>query len=182
MRFVTAALVSMALLGAVALCQYTVRKQIEFSLSRDVDEHGDHAADTARNTVFSIVVTPAFNARQDPFALSLSEDEETPRIVVSHEGQVLLRYTEDVLSGQTLTISDQRLSGETAALFVQANPGPDDAMRPCALRLQVFADQVLCDESTIWSEGQGQPVSGEVVLELSPRRAKLDRGLGERDQ
>ena len=184
MRFVAAILIAAALLGSVMLCQGIVSGTIEFKLTRVDHGHGQsHASDdqTEQESTYRLVLTPAFSAVEDPFALRLDDSAETPRVLVRYEGEVLFSSAEDVRAGESVSVKAP-FSGTRAAVHVEATPGAEDAARPCALRVQVFRDNVLCDDRTLWSEGQGQPVSGELSLSLQPIRATLDRGLGEREQ
>jgi hypothetical protein len=184
MRFIAAILIAAALLGSVMLCQGIVSGTIEFKLAREThgqDEQQVSDDQTEQESTYRLVLTPAFSAVEDPFALRLDESAETPRVLVRYEGEVLFSTSKDVRTGESVS-AEAPFSGERAAVHIEATPGPEDAARPCALRVQVFRDNVLCDDRTLWSEGQGQAISGELSLSLQPIRATLDRGLGEREE
>ena len=78
------------------------------------------------------------------------------------------------------TLADLAFVGDNVSLYVEAVPGPDDAQRPCPLRVELARDGEWCDSATLWSDGNGARLSGEVTLRLSPALATLDRGLGAR--
>jgi hypothetical protein len=178
MRFLFALLIAVALLGAVAWTQRALTRQVRFDVTRDVDGHAPAAGAGAAHT-YRVDVMPAFDAVRDPFAVSVDQEAETPRLVIRQAGAVLLQRTEDMARGETVSIDGLALAGKRVELFVEAVPSEDDARFPCALRLRVFRDDgALCDDVTLWSAGGGLPVSGTIVGNLEPDRAFLDRGLG----
>ena len=177
MRFVASILVTAALFGAVALTQRGLTRQVDFSLTREVEDHGHGHAETDEGGTYSLRVTVGFDAARDPFALSLDDAEPTPRVLVRHGDDAILSETRDLQRGEVLSVPDLGFSGEDVALYVEATPNAEDAAHPCGVRVQLFRDEAFCDEVTLWSGGDGLNVSGEVRLGLRPKLARLDRGL-----
>jgi len=175
-RLVATLLIAGLLLGSVGLCQWHLTRRVEFRMSRDVHEEDIHLDDG--NHTFDVVLTPAFSAIDDPFAVRV-DNSAAPRLVVKYaEGTVFL-HTEDVRTGEKVTIRDVSFGGDRVSLYVEGNPSSEDAARPCALRVQILRDGVVCDDQTIWSEGGGTKPAGSLDMSLEPRLRTLDRGLGE---
>lgn len=177
MRFIASILVTAALFGAVALTQRGLTRQVDFRLTREAEEHGHGHAESEATGTYSLRVTLGFDAARDPFALPLDDAAPTPRVLVRHGDTAILSETRDLQRGGVLSVPDLGFSGEAVALYVEATPNAEDAARPCGLRVQLFQGEALCDETTLWSGGDGLNVSGEVRLSLHPRLERLDRGL-----
>jgi hypothetical protein len=181
-RFVSSLLVSAALLGGVGVSQYALTRKVDFSIAREPDAHGhvEPGAHPAEAASYVLEITLGFTAGDDPFAVRTSADATPPRLVVRHANHELYSTTDELARGQTVTVPELQFRGDAATLFVEAVPGPEDAGHPCSLRLQMMRDDVACGAATLWSEGGGARLSGEVQLSLVPGLEKLDRGLGER--
>ncbi len=182
-RFVAALCIGAAMLGSVALCQWSLTRHVQVSLARDVDEQSHTAeAHSTQATTYTIVLTAGFAAGKDPFAVQLNQGAEAPRLTLSHEGETLYATRDDLRRGAMLSVTGLTFRGEQTELHVSATPQPDAAKNPCPLRIQLFQDQVLCADRTVWSPGQGAPLSASVILPLKPRYRSLDRGLGQREE
>jgi len=181
-RFLCSLLVTAALLGGVGLCQYALTRRVDFKLTNEPDahEHGVAEAHPVEAPTYTLEVTLGFMAGDDPFAVRSSADAATPRLAIRRGTTDVYTTTDELARGRTITVPDLQFRGETVTLFVEAVPGPEDAGHPCSLRLQILRDGVACGTATLWSEGGGARLSGEVQLGLVPGLETLDRGLGER--
>lgn len=182
MRFLCSLIVTVALFGGVGLCQYALTHRVDLSLARAAETHGhsDDPVDDSAAHRYTVSVTVGFTAGDDPFAVRTTVDGPTPRLVVQHGDTALYASAAELVAGREVTITNLAFTGERIALFVEAMPGPDDARRPCPLRIRLLRDGELCDSATLWSEGDGSRISGEIELRLVPALATLDRGLGAR--
>jgi hypothetical protein len=135
-------------------------------------------SDTAAR--YDLVVTLGFTAGDDPFAVRTARDDASARLTVRHGARDLYATADELVRGRTITVTNLAFSGDAVALFVEAVPAPDEARHPCPLRLQLRREGVDCGSATLWSEGGGARLSGEVELSLVPGLATLDRGLGAR--
>jgi len=182
-RILSALLVSALLLGSVGLCQHLMTREIRFQLARDVDEHGhgDSPVPDVSDVPYTLIVTPGFDAADDPFAVKL-DDTETTRLLVRADNTEILASRENLQRGQPLTVSNLQFSADTVDVYVEATPNEADARRPVPLRVQLYRGDVPADDQTLWSHGHGQKLSGTVRLSLEPKLRKLDRGLGEEAQ
>jgi hypothetical protein len=178
MRFLSSLALSAALLGAVAWCRYALTRNVSIDITRRTHAHDQPHTDT-QSAEYVLEVTPAFDAVDDPFAVQVGEEQDTARLVIHHAEREIYRRTEDLRRGETVRIDDVRFGGDAVHLYIQAVPAPEQALHPSALRVQLIRDEVLCDETTLWSPGGGARVSGEAVLHTSPNLQTLDRGLGE---
>lgn len=181
-RFLGAGVIAAMLLGSVGVCQFLMARQLEFSLTRDVDEHGGGHETTTAEREYVLELTPTFEARADPFALRPATGGDAARLRVRRGDRELLRVTEDVRRGEPIRSEMVRFdtANRVVRLYVEGTPSTDEARRACALRIRMLtADDVLCGEATLWSEGNGQTVSGEVALALDPKLESVDRGLAE---
>ncbi|NQU39977.1 MAG: hypothetical protein HQ523_08505 [Lentisphaerae bacterium] len=181
-RFACSLLVAALLLGSVGLCQYALTRRVAISMTHAPESHGhaEPAKGVDASARYALYVTLGFEAGEDPFAVRAADAAESRRLVIRHGGAELFATSEALQRGQQIAITNQHFSGERVALFVEAVPGGEDAARPCALRLRLECEGEWCDEATLWSEGNGARVSGEVTLGLAPRLSTLDRGLGVR--
>ncbi|MBT3295310.1 MAG: hypothetical protein HN919_22110 [Verrucomicrobia bacterium] len=181
-RFVSCLLVSAILLGGVGVCQYALTQRVEISISNAPDTHGHSETGTTDQaaTPYDLALTLGFTAGDDPFAVRTSGDGTAPRLTLRHGARDLYVTTDELVRGRTISVTNLAFSGDAVTLFVEAVPGPEDARNPCPLRLQLSRDGVACGGATLWSEGDGARLSGEVHLSLAPRLESLDRGLGER--
>lgn len=178
LRFIGVVCVAVLMLGSVALCQWTMTRQVVFQLTRDTGHDADHEGDGAGPV--ELVLTPTFSAVDDPFALR-SPDGGPPRLQAWHEDTLLLRHTTDLRAGERVRVPGLELGRDQASIRVEATPAPDEAVHPCALRVEVYRDGVLCDDHTLWSHGGGTRVVGVLTVQLTPRLRRLDRGLGAPD-
>lgn len=175
LRFIGVVCVAVLMLGGVALCQWSMTRQVAFQLTQAVGQDADHEADAAGPV--ELVLTPTFSAVDDPFALR-SPDGDTPRLQVWHEDTLLLRRTADLRAGELIRVPGLVLGRDQASIRVEATPAPEEAVHPCALRVEIFRDGVLCDDQTLWSHGGGTRVVAVLTVQLTPRLRTLDRGLG----
>ena len=175
LRFLVVACVAVLMLGGVALCQWSLTRQVDFQLTRDTGHDADHEDEVAGPV--ELVLTPTFSAVDDPFALR-SPGGDTPRLQVWHEDTLLLRHMTDLRAGEFVRLPGVDLGREQASLRVEATPAPEEALHPCALRVEIFKDGVRCDDQTIWSHGGGTPLAAVLTVQLTPRLRTLDRGLG----
>ncbi len=182
-RILSALLVSALLLGSVGLCQHLMTREIRFQIARDVDEHGhgDSPVTDVSDVRYTLIVTPGFDAADDPFAVKL-DDTESTRLLVRAEDADLLASREDLRRGVPLTVSNLQFTADAVDVYVEATPNEADAKQPVPLRVQLYRGDVPTDDQTIWSHGHGQKLSGRVRLSLEPKLRKLDRGLGEEAQ
>jgi hypothetical protein len=174
-RFLLTGLVTALLLGGVALTQRAVTRGTDFSPHSD-----DHSDETVQETQELLLrITPAFDAREDLFALRTGTEHSPNRIRIRSKDRDLFTFRQDVARGTALLSEPLRLSGDTVSLHIEATPSPEEARNPCALRVELLTAEhrLLCDEITLWSDGNGGLVQGEVRFNLSPQRLKLDRGL-----
>jgi hypothetical protein len=176
MRFVAAMLIAAVLLGSVAWCQYAMTQGIDVQLTRSMHDDAAMAEDPVSGPGYELVLTPGFDAEQDPFALDVGEG--TARLVVREGDRELLRHRQDLRRGEEVRVGNLRFAGNPVVLFVEAVPTAEAAANPCALRVQVMRGDTLMAETTLWSAGGGVPIARAVELELKPRRERLDRGLG----
>lgn len=174
LRFIGVVGVALLMLGGVALCQWSMTRQVEFHLTREPGHGAEHEADSGP---VELVLTPTFTAVDDPFALR-SPDGDTPRLQVWHEDTLLLRHTTDLRAGELVRVPGLNLGRDQASIRVEATPSPEEAVHPCALRVEIFRDGVLCDDQTLWSHGGGTRVVAVLTVQLTPRLRTLDRGLG----
>jgi len=181
-RFVSSLLVTAALLGAVGVCQYALTRRLDFSIINEPDTHGHagHEAASHGAADYTLRATLGFRAGDDPFAVRMSAGDASARLTIRHGARELYATTDELIRGQTISIADLQFDGEAVTLFVEAVPGSEDAGNPCSLRLQMVRDGVVCGAETLWSEGGGARLSGEVQLGLVPELEALDRGLGKR--
>ena len=170
------------LLGAVGVCQYALTARFDFSFANEPETHGhaDHDITPESRARYRLDITLGFTAGNDPFAVRTAGEAEATRLMVRQGSRVLYASADELQRGETIAVTNLPFMGDSVTLFVEAVPGPGDARHPCPLRLRMLRDDVACDEATLWSEGDGTRVSGEVVLSLAPDLATLDRGLGDR--
>jgi hypothetical protein len=176
-RFLGAFVVALVLLGSVALCQYGLTRTVEVELTREADGRG-RALAAGTHDRYRLVLNPTFDVRDDPFALDTGAAGEV-RLMVRAGTRELVRWTDDVVRGQTIEVDDVVLAGDSVELFVEATPTGGEASAQLALRVQVLQDGVVFADETLWTPGEGAPLSQRVTLELKARRGSLDRGLGE---
>lgn len=182
-RFIGVLLVTVLFLGSVALCQRMMTKNIKFNLSREVSGHGEEVHEKQSEHTYLLKITSGFEAMASPFSLNLDDDAESVRILVRRNEEVLLKHTEDVTRGESITVENLSFPGNTVSLYLEGTPGEIDRNRPCAMRIQLLRqkENVLCDEATLWSNNAGN-VSGSVNFNTSPRLESLDRGLGSKEK
>jgi hypothetical protein len=176
MRFVVAMLIAAVLLGSVAWCQYALTQGIDVQLARSMHDDEATAEDPVAGPAYELVLTPGFDAGEDPFALNAGEG--TARLLVREGDRELLRHRQDLRRGEEVRVGNLRFAGNPVELFIEAVPAAEAAANPCALRVQVMQGSTLMAETTLWSAGGGVPIAAPVELELKPRRERLDRGLG----
>ena len=182
-RFLSTALIGVVLLGSVAVCQWALTGTTHFDMTREAHGHAGGLGHLDGAPVFRIELTTTFDAGDDPFAVKLDDAVETDRILMKAGETIVLERKEDVLRGEAVSVADIPLSGETVELFIQAVPSGDEGLRACGIRVRVFtAEGSLCDDQTVWSEGGGAVVAQALTVQLTPRLASGDRGLGERDE
>lgn len=169
------ALVAALMVGSVALCQFALTKKLDVQLTRDVDTH-DESSDAGSEKNYRVELTFGFSAAEDPFALDAGR-AGSKRVLVEQNGNTLLEWTQDVSDGQTLVVSNVFARQKAVELFIEAIPSPGEAQRPVPLRVQLFQGTALCDEQTLWSHGDGQPVASIIVLKSDAGRLTVDRGL-----
>jgi hypothetical protein len=175
-RFLATLLIAVAILGAVGWAQFSMTHGIHIDPNRNVEHHGDDAA-MAGDAFYSIEITPTFDAAKDPFAVQLTADSVEPILVVRCGGRVLLQRSQDVQRGVVIAVGPVKLPGDSAELSVDVSPAGDESLRACGLRLKVVrGDGALCDDQTLWTEGQGGVLSQTVQLSLKPRLQRLNRG------
>jgi len=178
MRFAASFIITVCMLGSVALCRMLLTQDVRFDLVRDEEKPSVSVETGISEHLFCLVLTPAFDAARDPFALILDTGTETSRIRVTHQEKMVIDWQEDVRNGVPIRQTDIPFTGDTVELFIEASPSGNGATFPCALRIQIVNDNgTLCDEQTLWSEGGGAKISGKIRLRLTPQPAGLDRGL-----
>ena len=175
-RFVLAGIVSMILLGSVGLCQVALTRVLEVRFTRGVGQHQHQEQGHARAGPYDLVVTPAFDTGVDPFSLADVGQTESVRIRVARAGKSLLAWRDDVKAGEQLRVEDVLFGEDHVELYVEAVPTAEAAARPCALRVQMYQDDVLYGEQTVWTEGGGALLAQRVVMPLYARYMVLDRG------
>lgn len=166
-RFLAAGLIALVMLGAVGAVQRYLTEELRVRLTRVVHRAGQQEDPGDQ---YTLRITPSFDAVEDPFAIRLDEDQDAPRLRIHHQGVLLAQHAEDLHAGQPLLFTNLLLHGAAVALHVEATPAPGEAERPCALRIQLMQQGVVFDEATLWSAGDGRPLSGEVRLSLRPGR------------
>ena len=177
-RFAFALLIAACLLGSVALCQYGLTRQVNIQITPEVhDETRQHDEGPVGN-LYQLTLTPAFDVVSDPFALRLDEEVPPVRLLVREGARDVLRWSDDIRSGESVSVKDVALAADTAEFYVEAAPNVESARLPCALRLQIFRDEVLMADETLWSNGGGAPIAQRIRIELERERHTLDRGLG----
>lgn len=184
MRFIAVILIAAVLLGAVAWCQYAFTRHVTVDITREAHGHAE-VHDKPYSDLYRMEVTPSFDAGADPFALQVDDAPAAARLALRGPVGIILEHRADIRRGETITVDEVKLGGLQAEVYVEAVPSPDDAARPCAVRLRVFNDAgAECDDTTIWSEGDGHVVAGTVHVRLVPRLESVDRGLagGEVDE
>lgn len=177
-RFLFATIVSLFLLGTVGICQYYLTNEFQVRFTREVDDHGHHHAISNEGGAFTVRITPTFEVSKDPFAIRGVDDVEAVRIRVSHEGENLIYWTNDVPRGTAIEIRDVRLPEDRVELLVEATPDPVAARMACALRLEILREGTVFADHTLWSGGGGAPIRQRIGLKLKPALRTLDRGLG----
>ena len=177
MRFLFATLMAVALVGSVSWCQHALTRCVRFDVTRDAHGHGaGHDAEEGGHR-YRIELLAGFPAAADPFALA-DAGEAPARLLVRRGTETLLRRTDDIARGATVAVEGLPFRRERVPLSIRATPSMEAARYPCALRVRLVRDDnALCDEVTLWSGGAGEVISGTVMLDLSPQRARLDRGL-----
>lgn len=165
-RFLAAFLVAACMLGAVGAAQMRLARGLDVRWTRETETPGP--ASDSKAPRYALAFVASFDAEQDPFAVRLDTASETPRLKVTHEGRTVFQRVEDFRAGETLTASNLNMAGASVRLHVEAAPAPDQAARPCALRVRLLRDGHPIDEATLWSSGGGQALSGEVELSVRP--------------
>ena len=160
MRLFAAAVISIGLLGGLSAYMHVkARWRVEVPVYEP----------PAASGVYSIEVTPSFSTQRDPFALDLGEAEDAPATLkVSLGERIVLRQTGAIEAGETLRaepVDGIRIGKNQLHLSVAV---PEDKLTGShAVRLRILRDGVQVADETVWSE-PGQPVSGEVTLEVAP--------------
>ncbi len=181
-RLVGSLLVCAILLGGVGVCQVALTRSVAVRITNEPESHEpvDRQERPAAAASYALEITLGFTAGDDPFALRLAPGEAAPRLVVRNGTDDLYATTDELVRGRTITVPGLAFSGDVVRLFVEAVPGPEEAQHPCSLRLRLRRDGRECDAVTLWSEGHGARLSGEVQLSLVPGLDTVDRGLGVR--
>ena len=180
MRFLATLLIAAVILGAVGWAQFAMTHNIHVDVSRNVDHHGGDVGALSDAADYAIEITPTFDADRDPFAVQLTTDAVAPLLVVRCAGKVVLQRDRDVKRGVVIKVGPVTLAGDTAELFIEASPAEDESVQACGLRLKVLRqDGALCEDRTIWTEGQGASLSQTVQVSLKPQLQRLNRGGGD---
>jgi hypothetical protein len=176
-RFLSAILLSLFLLGTVGFCQYSLTHELHVRVTPEADHHGHDHALSREGGAFMLRITPAFDVSKDPFSIRRADDAEIARIRVSHEGENLVYWTNDVKRGKTIEVRDVRLPEERVELLIEATPDPVAARMLCALRVEILREGTVFADQTLWSAGGGAPIQRRVDMKLKPALRTLDRGL-----
>jgi len=120
---------------------------------------------TAATGVFSLEITPTFDAEADPFALDLIA------LQVQHAGNTILRRDDKCAANETLLVTEfpenvKIIVGKNE-LYIQAFPGEGALAAANAVRIRVFRDGQPITDNTIWSE-PGAPVEGTILVDVRP--------------
>lgn len=150
MRIVTATVVWAVILGSVTSFQRQRQRQR--------DTRGPAAPETtAASAVYSLAVTPTFQAEPDPFALQVSDTEAAPALVVRMADTDLLRITDHVEAGRTLqidTLPDIKVG--LNEVYIEGSPPTSLAGQRHAILVELLRDGVCIQQESLWSAAGGK--------------------------
>ncbi len=127
----------------------------------------------AATGVFTLVITPTFAAKPDPFALTAAGDSAFA-LQVRIGSRILLSRTEDIEPGRPIrvTIGEGLVAGINE-IFIEASPPLDTADRSQAVRIQVLQDEITIAEDTFWAD-PGQKISETLRFETADQKEDPD--------
>ena len=175
-RFLLALLIAILLLGSIALCQYIITHKVDLQLVRDVRQHGQVQHKEAES-LYTLVIIPTFDVREDPFALKASGEQESVRLLIRAGQKDVVRWTDDIQRGVPIRVEEVELPGDHIELFIETAPSGTDAGYQHALRLQILRNDVVYADETLWTTGGRDVLSRRLSIALRPQYDRLDRGL-----
>lgn len=133
-----------------------------YTAYRDAGVAGAEVVVVAENRAegtFNVELTSTFSVEKDPFALNVDQ-HETPPLEVRINGREVELPAGEVSRGSVVRLEGVEgiLEGQNE-IFVKASPPPAESMFEHGIRIKVFRDDTMIDETTVWSSG-GALVSG----------------------
>lgn len=106
---------------------------------------------------YRLELTSTFTAKEDPFALQVTENSTSSAVVIQLGGKNLFPANRSIEAGKALEITPlPDLVVGLNEFYIEANPPTDQAQQSQALRLRLFQDDHLIDQKSFWSEPGGR--------------------------
>ena len=166
MRVVTAIAIWIVILGSLFSFQHH-RRSLQVSQAA-----APPPVKALASAVYSLAVTPTFKAEPDPFALNTDTTEASAALLVRMTGKDLLRITDQVESGKTLTIKTlPDIREGLNEVYVEGSPPTAQGQQRHAILVELFRDDVSIQEASFWSVPGGK-VTGVLRFEVAEDEQK----------
>ena len=133
----------------------------------------------AAEVSYSLVLTPTFSIEPDPFAIRLDDQTESPALLVRLGDREILRIADRLEAGDPIRIDPiPGLMMGVNEFYIEANPPLESTQKSRAIRIQVFQNERVASDTTLWSE-PGAKVNGTFRFEIAqPEKEKSDHEHG----
>jgi len=120
---------------------------------------------------YAVEMTTTFEAKPDPFALSLSDTEAPAALRLKLNGATLFERNDNVGAGERMIIDPvPGVRPGANELFIEAYPPAETSDRSHAVRVRVLHDGIVVLDATRWSE-PGSPLAAPVEFEAQAAEA-----------
>jgi hypothetical protein len=117
--------------------------------------------------VYSLTVTPTFQAEPDPFALQTTTTDPAPALLVRMAGSDLLRVTDQVQAGRTLYVEAlPEVRVGLNEVYIEGSPPTDQSGQRQAILVELFRNGVWVQQASFWSV-PGAKVTGTLRFEVT---------------
>ena len=121
---------------------------------------------------YRLEVTTTFAVAPDPFALVIDANVPPAALVVSLQGQEILKVTDRLEAGKAILVEPvPGLKEGRNEFFVKAHPPKAHHGQSHALRLRLLRDDVVVGEHSVWSIPPA-PLVGAVVFDAGAESAE----------